>query len=319
MSAPAPRVPLRKRIKRFLRAYALLGLLAVLGRLPFGFALRFGAGAGRLAYRLLGKERRRSLAHLAIAFPDKSEAEREAIALRRFEQLGISAMEIAQLRRIDRMLEDYVTLDERTADILRRVPTGAGAVMITGHVGNWELLFRRCLRAGFDAYAVGKESHDPRFTRLMERVRGRDRVIWRGADGASRRMLQVFRKNGYLALLMDQDTKVQGVFVPFFGRLAHTPRAPADLALRMGAGVAAIFIHRRPEGGHVVTAREIPLPEGRGEEAVVELTAAMTRAIEEEIRRHPHEWVWMHERWKTRPPSEAPAKKSVDPAVERSA
>lgn len=315
----ARRVPWPKRTRRFLRAYAILGLLAVLGCVPLGLALRFGAWAGRVAYRLLGGERRRSLAHLALAFPEKSEAEREAIARRMFETLGMSAMELAQLRRIDRDLESYVELSEETLRQLERVPTGSGAVMVTGHIGNWELLLRRCLRAGLDAYAVGKESHDPRFTRLMEKVRGRDRVIWRGAEGASRQMLQVFRRNGYLALLMDQDTKVQGVFVPFFGRLAHTPRAPADLALRMGAGVAAIFIHRRPEGGHEITVREIPVPDTRGEEAVVALTAAMTEAIEEEIRRHPHEWVWMHRRWATRPAPDSGVNDRSDEAVGQSA
>lgn len=289
-------------MRRFLRAHLILGILRLFGLLPFGLALRIGRWTGRLAHRLLAGERRKALAHLAIAFPEKSGEERAAIALRMFESLGESAMELAQLPKIDRMMDHYVRISEENLRRLRGVPKGAGAVMVTGHIGNWELLLRRCVRAGIDAYAVGKESHDPRFTRLMEKVRGADRVIWRGAEGASRQMLRVFRQNAYLALLIDQDTKVQGVFVPFFGRPAHTPRAAADLALRMEAGVAAIFIHRRPEGGHEITVREIPRPEGEGEEAVIALTAAMTAAIEDEIRRHPHEWVWMHERWKRRPP-----------------
>lgn len=297
------KVPFRKRARRFLRAYAILALLALLGLLPLGLALRFGRWAGRMAFGLLGGERRRSLEHLEIAFPDKSEEEREAIARRMFESLGESAMELAKLRTIDRILGTYVRITPSAKEVLERVRNGNGAVMVTGHIGNWELLFRRCIHEGLPAHAVGKESHDPRFTRLMERVRGKERVIWRGAKGASRQMLRVFRENGYLALLIDQDTKVQGVFVPFFGRLAYTPRAAADLAFRFDAGVAAIFIHRLPGGGHEITAREIPKPEGRGEAAVVELTAAMTRAIEDEIRRHPHEWVWMHPRWKTRPPA----------------
>lgn len=298
-------VPWPKRARRFVRAYAVLCLFWLLGRLPLGLALRLGRRAGGIAYHLFAKDRRRALAHLAMAFPESTEEERRAITRRMFESLGVSALELAQLHRIDPILEDYVHLPEEAVRRLRRVCQGRGAVMVTGHVGNWELLFRRCLRAGFDAYAVGKESHDPRFTALMERIRGKDRVIWRGAPGASRQMLQVFRNDGYLALLIDQDTKVQGVFVPFFGRLAHTPRAAADLALRTGAGVAAIFIHRRPEGGHEITVHEIAQPEAADpEEAVRELTAEMTRRIEEAVRRSPHEWVWMHERWKTRPSAE---------------
>lgn len=298
-------VPWPKRARRFVRAYAVLALFWLLGRLPLRPALWLGRRAGGIAYHLFAKDRRRALAHLALAFPDSSEEERRAITRRMFESLGTSALELAQLHRIDPILEDYVRLPEEAERRLHRIRQGKGVVMVTGHVGNWELLLRRCLRAGFDAYAVGKESHDPRFTALMERIRGKERVIWRGASGASRRMLQVFRNDGYLALLIDQDTKVQGLFVPFFGRLAHTPRAAADLALRTGAGVAAIFIHRRPEGGHEISVHEIPRPETDDpEQAAWELTAEMTRRIEEAVRRSPHEWVWMHERWKTRPPAE---------------
>jgi len=294
-----------KRVRRFLRAYAVIALVWLLGRIPFSLALRLGRRGGRLAYHLFGRERRLALAHLALAFPEWSEAERRDVARRMFESLGMSAVELAQLRKLDAVLEDYVRLPEEAARVLHRIRRGRGVVMVTGHLGNWELLFRRCLRAGFDAYAVGKESHDPRFTALMERIRGRDRVIWRGAPGAARQMLQVFRKDGYLSLLIDQDTKVQGVFVPFFGRLAHTPRAAADLALRTGASVAAIFIRRLPEGGHEISVEEIPPPRSTDPEAAAwELTAEMTRRIEEAIRRSPHEWVWMHERWKTRPPAE---------------
>lgn len=213
-------------------------------------------------------------------------------------------MELAQLRKVDRILEAYVEVPEEARRVLLGARRGNGAVMVTGHVGNWELLFRRALALGMDAYAVGKESHDPRFTSLMERIRGAERVIWRGEEGASRKMLRVFRKDAYLAMLIDQDTKVQGVFVPFFGELAHTPRAAADLVLRTGAGVAVAFIHRKEGGGHRVEAREVSFePSGDREADVLALTAAMTKEIEEEIRRHPHEWVWMHPRWKTRPPS----------------
>ncbi|MFO7155548.1 MAG: lipid A biosynthesis acyltransferase [Pseudomonadota bacterium] len=309
-------VPWPKRIRRFLRAYAVLALFWLLGRIPFSLALRLGKWGGRLAFHLFGRERRLALSHLALAFPEWSETERRAVARRMFESLGISAMELAQLRKLDPVLEDYVRLPKEAEDLLHRIRRGCGVVMVTGHLGNWELLFRRCLRAGFDAYAVGKESHDPRFTALMERIRGADRVIWRGAPGAARQMLQVFRKDGYLSLLIDQDTKVQGLFVPFFGRLAHTPRAAADLALRAGASVAAIFIRRLPEGGHEISVEEIPPPRSADPEtAAWELTAEMTKRIEAAIRRSPHEWVWMHERWKTRPPAENEAGNSPVSAV----
>lgn len=302
-TAAAP-VPWPKRTRRFLRAHAILLLLRLVGLLPLRWALALGRWGGRLAYPLLGKDRRLALRHLEKAFPERSAIEREEIAKRMFESLGMSAMELAKLPTIDRILDDYVEMPEETLQVLQQARSGRGAVIATGHVGNWELLFRRSIAAGLDAYAVGKESHDPRFTALMQRVRGEGRVIWRGRPGASRQMLRVFRKDAYLALLIDQDTKVQGVFVPFFGELAHTPRAAADLVLRTGAGLAVAFIHRKEGGGHRLVAKEIPVePTGDTEADVWRMTAAITKEIEQAIRLHPHEWVWMHERWKTRPPA----------------
>ncbi|HEY0839807.1 MAG TPA: lysophospholipid acyltransferase family protein, partial [Vulgatibacter sp.] len=171
---------------------------------------------------------------------------------------------------------------------------------------NWELLFRRIVTSGRPAYAVGAELSHGGLTAIVEKVRGPGRTIWRGAEGASRKLLRAFREDAFLAMLIDQDTKVQGVFVPFFGHLAHTPRAAADLARRTGAGVVTVFIHRKPGGGHRIAARRIEwTPGADADRDAVALTAAMTAAIEEAIRASPHEWVWMHRRWKTRPGSQA--------------
>jgi hypothetical protein len=175
---------------------------------------------------------------------------------------------------------------EAQAELDAILAAGKGAIVITGHVGNWELFFRRFVAAGYDARAVGKEQNDPRLTAWMERLRGPGRTIWRGAPGAARQLLKTLRGNGVLAMLIDQDTKVQGVFVPFFGDLAWTPRAAADLSLRTGAGVAAMFAHRKPGGGHVVSGRRVAYAStGDLEADVVGLTAAMTRAIAPEERR----------------------------------
>ena len=114
-----------------------------------------------------------------------------------------------------------------------------------------------------------------------------------------------------LGILVDQDTKVQGVWVPFFGRPAHTPRAPADLALRSGAPILVGTSHRpteRPGDGLVFEVTEVPYdPAPADREAEVSrITAACQAIMEDAIRRHPADWVWMHERWKSQPepPSE---------------
>lgn len=296
------RPPLRKRIKRSLRTYFLRALFVLLRLLPLRVALALGRRGGGAAYRLLGGERRRSLEHLAIAFPEKSPEEREVIARESFRSLGELALEIIQIRKIERRIERYVEFEEGAEEALEAARRGKGVVAVTGHIGNWELLFRRIVRSGREAYAVGAELSHGGLTAMVEQVRGPGRTIWRGAEGSAKKLLRAFREDAYLAMLIDQDTKVQGVFVPFFGKLAHTPRAAADLALRTGASILTIFIHRRPDGGHRIGARELEWESsGDGEVDAFELTARMTAAIEEEIRKVPHEWVWMHRRWKTRP------------------
>ncbi len=307
--------PLRKRIKRSARTFLIRVSLALLALLPLRPALALGRWGGGVAYRLLNTERRLSLEHLALAFPEKSEAERRAIALGMFRHLGELAMEVVKVRTLDRRLERYVELDPEAARLLDEARRGSGVVAVTGHIGNWELLLRRIVQSGRPSYAVGAEFSHGGFTAIVERFRGSGRTIWRGASGSTKKLLRAFREDAYLAMLIDQDTKVQGVFVPFFGRLAYTPRAAADLALRTGAGVVTVFIHRRAEGGHRISARELLWsPTGETEADALALTAAMTANIEAEIREVPHEWVWMHRRWKTRPSSEDEEAPEVLPA-----
>src|SRR5262249_5912622 len=111
-----------------------------------------------------------------------------------------------------------------------------------------------------------------------------------------------------VALLIDQDSRGGGVFVPFFGRLAHTPPGAAILALRTRAPVLSAFIRRRVEGGHVITLTAVPVTDGGGSGRGRELTARFTMEIEAAIRRSPSEWVWWHERWRRRPSEDLDAR-----------
>lgn len=304
--------PLHKRVKRALRSALIRIWIRVLGVLPLGPALWLGGAAGRAAFRLAKRTRMLALEHLALAFPEKTPAERERIARDMFVHLGRSTLELASIRWFDHRLEDYVEISPPTLlrDVMAR---GRGMVFVTGHVGSWELLARRIARAGVPNAVIAKASWDKRLDELAERFRAQGGVttLWREDPDTGRAIIRTFRSGKALGLLIDQDTNVQGVFVPFFGRLAFTPRAAADFAVRFGAPVVVGTVHRkgpRAGDGHRLEVREIQFssdPPDR-ESEVVRLTAACTAALEEAIRRHPAEWVWMHERWHTRPPEERP-------------
>jgi KDO2-lipid IV(A) lauroyltransferase len=305
--ASPPPPPFRKRLRRAVRYGVIRVLLVLLGLLPLGLASDLGAALGRLGYWLAGKERRKALASLACAFPERSEAERRALARACFEHLGRMALEFACVKQLDRRVDEWVDwTPESRAAFDAALARGKGVVFVTGHVGNWELLARRAGLAGYPVFTIAREASDGRTTALIERLRasGGVRPIWRGRPGAAKEMLRALKSGAVLGLLIDQDTKVQSVWVPFFGHLAKTPRAAAELALRTGAAVMTGFCHRVAPHRYRIVMREVPVPEGDGDEAVTALTATLTRGIEEAIRQYPEQWVWMHERWKS--PPEAP-------------
>lgn len=292
-------------MKRYTRYLLVRLALAMVALLPIGVAARLGEAFGWLAFRVAGGERRKALASLERAFPTAPPGERRALAEASFRHLGRAAFEVACVAQIDRELErfvDWPPADRRVLDAA--VARKRGVVFVTGHVGNWELLARRMARAGYALHAIAKETTDPRLTALVERFRASGGVgsIWRGQTGAARQMLRTLRQGELLGLLIDQDTRVQSVFVPFFGHPASTPRAAADLALRTGAAVVMGFCQRGEDGRYRITMRELPLPDSGDREAdTLALTAAMTSEIEQAIRARPAQWVWMHRRWKTQP------------------
>jgi KDO2-lipid IV(A) lauroyltransferase len=264
-----------------------------------------GAALGRLAWYLVPRQRRLAQRHLAIAFPEKSEAERARIGRESFANLALSALESARADRLD--IERAVEILPEDEALLRKTHgLDKGVVVVTGHIGAWELFARRIAALGIPCGTVAKEAHDPRITRLLEesRTRAGVRVFWRGAPLSARELLRFLRdQRGILGLLIDQDTRVAGHFVPFFGRPAFTPRAAGDLAAHLGAPLMVGCAHRVARGMHRVALRTIDVERTGDRDAdSFALTAAATQALESEIRASPAEWVWMHPRWQTQIP-----------------
>lgn len=297
---------LAKRLKRWVRYWVVRVALAVIGRLPVRAAARLGEAFGGAAFHLAAGERRKALESLAVAFPEKSDREREAIALDSFKHLGRCTFENACLPKLDNSFEVRIEWPQADRERLERaVSGGRGVVLVTGHVGNWELLAQFLIQSKVDGVAVAKELSDPRLTALLDDFRAQRgvRSLWRGADGTAKSILRALRSGQVIGILIDQDTDVQSVFVPFFGKLAATPRAAADLVLRTSAPVVVAFCQRKnQDGGYRVSIEEVAFePTGEREADVVTLTAQLTSRIEDAIRRAPEQWVWMHRRWKTQP------------------
>jgi KDO2-lipid IV(A) lauroyltransferase len=301
-----------KKLKRGVRSAVLRGIARLLMLLPLGVGFRVGAALGGLGWFLAPRVRRDMRASLAVAFPEKGAAERDRIARECLVNLGKTAGEGISMRRWAHRLEERVEVAPETLALVERARArGRGVVLVMGHIGNWELVRRLSPHLQPNA-AIAKRSWHAKIDELMVRFRaeGQVQTLFRDDPTTGRAMLKLFRQGGTLGILIDQDiADVQSVFVPFFGRLAATPRAAADFALRFGAAVLVVTCHRkgpRVDDGHRLEVTEVPVvadPPDR-EAEVVRLTGACAAAQEAAIRRHPSEWVWMHQRWKTRPPEE---------------
>jgi Kdo2-lipid IVA lauroyltransferase/acyltransferase len=296
-----------KRIKRSLRAALVRGLVHLLTQLPLRATLAVGEGIGRLAWAFSPNLRRVMRANLALAFPERSAAARDVIARDSLVHLGWVGGEMVSFVGRPEAVEQYVEVAPETLALLARLRQhGKGIVMVLGHIGNWELTCRLASTVGVCG-VIAKRTWHRSLDTLAERARAANGVttLWRSDPGTGRDILRLLRREGTLGMLIDQDIQsVQSVFVPFFDRLAATPRGAADLALHFGAGVVVVTCHRRgpkPGDGHCLEVVEVPYDRSAPDLDVEaeRLTAACTRLQEEAIRRHPAEWVWMHQRWKT--------------------
>jgi KDO2-lipid IV(A) lauroyltransferase len=303
-----------RRLRHAAGALALGRLRALSGALGWRRSQRLGAAIGRLGWWVDRRDRRRALEHLEIAFPEMPAAARREIARSCFEHLGKTMMEMLQLLHLDcEGLARVLTVEgwETVADLQRQ---GRPLLFLTAHCGTWETLGAAAGCRGLPITGIARQQDDARVDAVSIDLRARfgARTILRGSPEARRELLRVLRGGSALAMLIDQDTKkVDGAWVPFFGRLAWTPTGAAEIALRQGFAVLPAFDERRPDGSHLL--RILPPLELPGDP--VAATAAMTRAIEEQVRRRPEQWVWVHRRWRRRPPEEGAAPAGRDTAT----
>lgn len=265
-------------------------------------SLRMGARLGELVGRL-GVRRRVARENLERAFPDKSVAGRGAILAAHYRELGRVFMEYARLPELVGSPEGEIVANVQGLEHLERARAeGRGAILLTGHFGNFELLgawLGRLHGVDFVVQPLSNPSTDAALARMRERS-GVGQIP-RGSG--VRRVFQALRSNRWVAMLADQDARRAGVFVPFFGVPSSTPAGPAELSLRTGAPIIMGFDRRRPDGRHELVI-EAPLDPGdrQAPDAVLRLTAAHTARLEQRIREQPELWFWLHRRWKTSPP-----------------
>lgn len=284
--------------------------LGALGLLPRQLAVGLGRGLGRVAYWLPGKLRRTGERNLAIAFPEFSEPERRRLLRGCFDSLGRLLGEFSQFpRATPESLRQLIEYDKRGLAHLRAAEgSGRGVIFLTGHLGAWELLSFGWSALEYPISFLVRPIDNSRIEELIESVRTRfgNRAI--DKKNAARESIRVLRAGGTLGILSDLNTQTrEGVFVPFFGKLACTTAGIATLALKTDAMViptcAVWDKERRRYFFHGDPPVELVRTGDRQKDVEIN-TARFAAAVEQMVRRYPDQWLWIHRRWKTRPPGE---------------
>jgi KDO2-lipid IV(A) lauroyltransferase len=295
----------KKIIKRNL-VLSLFFMVRFFSRLfPFKTGLALFGLFGRLCYYALPYYRGITLENLRSALPEKSDEEIRKTAKDSFTHHGKNLFEILNMKRIRRRFDDYVTMEGES--YLRDAVKNGGCVYITGHVGNWELMAYYMAYKGFNMTPIAKELYDTRLNDILVNLREENGVhlILRGKPDTSRNIIRALKGDGVLAMLVDQDTSVKGIFVDFFGKKAYTPIGAASLALKFKSGVVSGFIHREGNRHKLVMTPLGLVDTGNKESDIISNTELYSNAVEKAVRKHPAQWVWMHRRWKTKPDNEA--------------
>lgn len=229
---------------------------------------------------------------------------RRRLARQASRHLGLVCGELAAL--LARPLPaTLATLSLEGREHLDRAMASHGrALVLTAHLGNWELLAAAHRLTPYPLAIVVRPLDSRWLNALAEEARRKTGVELIAKRGALRPVLDALRRGRMVGILLDQNAaRNEGVFVPFFGRSASTSRALALLALRTRAPIVPIFA-RRTDGRHrvLIAPPIVPPSGGASEAAVAELTGRCTAVIEAAIRDAPEQWLWSHDRWRTRPP-----------------
>ncbi|HEY4486060.1 MAG TPA: HAD-IIIA family hydrolase [Nitrospiria bacterium] len=294
--------PVRHRLETLL----VIILHGIYRLLPRSWGPALGSLLGETAYVLIPRRRRITLNNLRLAFnaPDFNHTR---VAREAYRSLGKSLMEF--LAAVDQDREAMIrSVDvEGASNLEDAVRQGKGIIILGFHYGNWELMNQVHSALGYPTHVVGRALDNPHLNRLINRERERfGSVVLNSKDPSSlRQILSALHRKQSVGFLIDQTVLGdRGVYVDFFGRLAYTHKVAALVALKTGAPVIPMFMHREEGGRHrLVYGEALPLIKTGDREAdVLTNTRMMTRVIEEAVRKRPEQWLWMHDRWKKQPP-----------------
>jgi Kdo2-lipid IVA lauroyltransferase/acyltransferase len=293
----------------YLEQYALRGAVAILRRLSFRRAGDVGEWMGALGYSPFGVRREVVHRQVRAAFPGLAEPEVLRIARESYGNLGRTSIEMAVLPKFkpEDVIDQFEVI-ENWEIVQETVARGKGVLVVSGHLGNWELGGAYVAARGLRMEAVARRMQNPLFDQYLTETRTSVGVhVIHDAD-AVKRVPRVIRDGGVVGFLFDQGAAgLASTWVPFFGRYAKTPRGPAVFALRLNAPIVFACAVREPNGKYSMKFEEIAVNRtGDLDRDVDAIVAAYTNALERWVRKYPEQYFWHHRRWKHQRPGTPP-------------
>lgn len=294
-----------------LLAYAALRIVVMFLRsISAAAAYRLAGWLGDMMFRFDRRHRRIVLGHLALSFPDWTEARRQHVArasMRSVLYMGLEVLLTPELIRIDRW-HRYVTLKDYHKVARLLIQRRCALVGLTGHFGNWEIASYVSATIGFPGCAVAREIDNPYVNHYVMSVRQRtgQRIIYK--KGASEEVQQAMERGEMVSFVCDQDAGRKGLFVDFFGRKASTFKSIALMAMQANVPVLLMCCRRIGEQFQFeIWPQRLILPEEWAHQGdpLRWITQEYTSALEQAVRQYPEQYFWVHRRWKHRPKGEA--------------
>ncbi len=285
----------------YLSYVMLQGSAYVLNLLPLEWALWIGRCLGRLAFSVVGSQRRVALRNLRIAFGrEKSPQELKEIGRKAFSNLGMTLVEFLRMPRLHKRYYHDHSRVEGWEHLERALKAGKGVIALTFHFGNWEIPGLGATFFGYPIVALAQRIRNPWIDRYVRRTRESVGITILPKRQVSRQVINHLRQGKIVAIFVDQrERKKSRVMVDFFGRKASTTPSPVVFSLRTGAPMIPLFTVREDNSHHHVVIGEPIVPETTGEmERDLERnTETYTRILESMIRKYPDQYFWLHNRW----------------------
>lgn len=284
-----------------IQVWALKLILLVFQCIPEKMAMAIGKGMGLFWFHIVRYRRNLAFQNLELAYGnEKNKRELYRIARENFIHYGLNLIEFLRLPSFtDSDFKRTINI-RNTRSIDRALKKGKGVILVLGHYGNWDMAAIAQARAGFDCHIITKKAQQRSVDAFWQGIRKDMGVQFLSTEGSAFKILKLLKKNKIVVMIFDQRLRgKRGILVKFFNQPAITMRAVALIAKKTGSPVIPVFIWREKNEHIYESGPEIPLIQAGSEDETMRLsTQRYNDVLEAFIRKHPEQWLWVHDRWK---------------------